>query len=209
MLIELIREAGGHRFRHLAHYKKSDFGYNYYYACCQDDNKSLASESTGKRDRRRMKRFDCKSKLVMQLDLLDRRLFVKLQHDYHTPYTDVRLSQEALGFVNSQCMNKTPAELYRDLQASSIPGAEIVAQHQVYYQWQRANSSIWRHDSDQFLSMSKFLDLHMDLYWHETYTAGNLRAQAIYIRGTISSLVSSTQELVIDATFGTNNSGNI
>ena len=69
--------------------------------------------------------------------------------------------------------------------------------------------SIWRRDHDQFISTSTFLSELDSEYWHEVYTSGNIRALAIYIRGTISALVSSSKELVIDATFGTNSSGKI
>ncbi|KAI0991919.1 hypothetical protein K3495_g16268, partial [Podosphaera aphanis] len=44
-------------------------------------------------------------------------------------------------------------------------------------------------------------------YQHSIYTSGNLRGLAIYIRGTMTTLVSKARELVIDATYGTNNSG--
>ncbi|KAI1000716.1 hypothetical protein K3495_g7484 [Podosphaera aphanis] len=67
--------------------------------------------------------------------------------------------------------------------------------------------SIWRRDHDQFIYTSMFLSELESEYWHEVYTSGNIRALAIYIRGTISPLVSRSKELVIDATFGTNSSG--
>lgn len=209
VLNDLIQGASGYRFRQISHYKKSEFAFNYYFACSQDKDRSKPSKATGKRDRCRMERFNCESNLVIKPNLSSRRLAVKLQHNYHTPYLDTRLSQEILGFVNASCLNKTPAEIFRDLLSSEIPGADMVTQHQIYYQWQLANSRAWRLDADQFISTSKFLANRETLYWHEIFTSGNLRAQAIYIRGSISALVSKTQELVIDATFGTNNSGEV
>lgn len=156
-----------------------------------------------------MKRFSCQSKLILNTDFLNRRLNVSLQHSYHIPYVDIRLSQEALEYVNSHSDDHTPAEIFRDLKSLRIPGADLIAQHQIYYQWQRANSSTWRRDADQFVSATKLLGEYERTLRHEVYFSGNLRGLAIYFNGTMSALVSGTQELVIDATYGTNSSGNI
>lgn len=155
-----------------------------------------------------MKRFSCQSKLTLKIDLLNRRLNISLQHSYHIPYVDIRLSQEALEYVNSHSNGHTPAEIFRDLQSSRIPGADVIAQHQIYYQWQRANSSTWRRDADQFISATKLLGEYESMLRHVVYFSGNLRGVAMYFNGAMSALVSKTKELVIDATYGTNSSGN-
>ena len=154
-----------------------------------------------------MTRFPCDSKLAIKTNFNNRELSISLQHKYHSSYVNIQLSIAALQFIISRCQHQTPAEIYRDLKTSDIPDVEKIAQHQVYYQWQIANSSLWRHDIDSFVSAVKhFNGLGRD-YQHEIFTFGNLRALAIYIRSTISALVSKSQELVIDATYGTNNSG--
>lgn len=207
ILTYCIRDAGKHRFRKIRHFKKSEYKYYYTYVCCQDKNKATQTVSRGKRDRRRMERYPCKSNLDLKLDLLARRLHVKLQHNYHPEYNDIRLSPEALEYVNTHCADHTPAEIFNNLQSSGISWGSKVAQHQVYYHWQRANSSIWRRDPNQFVSATNLLAKFDSKYRHAIYKAGNLRGLAFNIRGTIMALAFKAEELVIDATFGTNNSG--
>ncbi|KAI0999358.1 hypothetical protein K3495_g8838 [Podosphaera aphanis] len=154
-----------------------------------------------------MERYPCKSNLDLKLDLLVLRLQVKSQHNYHPEYNDIRLSPEALEYVNTHCADHIPAEIFNNLQPSGISGGSKVAQHQVYDHWQRANSSIWRRDLNQFVSSTNLSAEFESKFWHAIYKAGNLRGLAFFIRGTIMALASRAEELVIDATFGTNNSG--
>ena len=140
VLVDNIYRAGEHRFRKLRTRKISKLAYDYY--CCQDSARVRKGETLGKRDRLQMKRFPCNSKLSIKLDLMNRRLTVVLRHKYHAPYVNIRLSTAALALVAEKCFGHTPAEIYRDLKASKLPGVELVAEHQVYYQWQRANSSL-------------------------------------------------------------------
>ena len=206
ILTYCIRDAGKHRFRKIRHFKKSEYKYYYAYVCCQDKNKAAQAVSRGKRDRRWMERYPSESNLDLKLDPLARRLHVKLQHNYH-PDNDIRLSLEALEYVNTHCADHTPAEIFNNIQSSEIPEGGKIAQHQVYYHRQRANSSIWRRDPNQFVSATKLLAEYESKHWHAIYKAGNLRGLAFYIHGTILALASRAEELVIDATFGTNNSG--
>lgn len=206
LLVQLIQGAGGHRFRKL-NCTKINNEYYYYYSCSQDSERCKKSISLGIRDQRRMERFKCQSNLKLQANLSNRRLELQFQHDYHSPYLDIRLSLEAIEFVKLRCSGHTPAEIFRDLQSSGISGADMIVQHQIYYQWQCANSSIWRRDLDQFTSANKLLIESGNKYQHAVFKEGNLRGLAIYIRSSMSVLVSKAKELVIDATFGTNNSG--
>ncbi|KAI0994087.1 hypothetical protein K3495_g14096, partial [Podosphaera aphanis] len=132
---------------------------------------------------------------------------VELYHTYHTPYIDIELSDEILGFINELVATRTPAEIYQSLQDSNIPGAQRTVQHQVYYQWQQANRKNWRRDDDQVVSAIRLLEELGDKYSHEVFTTANPRALAIYIHASISNLAQNTKEIVIDATFGTNNAG--
>lgn len=160
-----------------------------------------------KRDRSTMIRFPCDSRLAIKSNFNNRELSISLRHNYHSSYTDIQPSSAVLQFIISRCQHQTPAEIFRDLKTSDVPDVEKIAQHQVYYQWQITNSSLWQHDIDPFISAVKHLDGLGGEYRHEIFTSGNLRALAIYIRSTVSTLVSKSQELVIDATYGTNNSG--
>ncbi|KAI0996088.1 hypothetical protein K3495_g12092 [Podosphaera aphanis] len=113
---------------------------------------------------------------------------VELYHTYHTPYIDIELSDEILGFINELVATRTPAEIYQSPQDSNIPGAQRTVQHQV-------------------VSATRLLEELGDKYSHEVFTTANLRALAIYIHASISNLAQNTKEIAIDATFGTNNAG--
>ena len=132
-----------------------------------------------------MTRFPCDGVLVVKPNLVKRRLVISLHHNYHIPYVSIELSPEAKQFIELRCTNQTPAEIHRDLKVSGIPEVENVAQHQVYYQWQCANSSSWRLDVGPFVSAAKFLDKLGRKYQYATNSSGNLHAFAIYIRGTV------------------------
>ncbi|KAI0992364.1 hypothetical protein K3495_g15822 [Podosphaera aphanis] len=154
-----------------------------------------------------MERFHCNGKLILQPSLQERTMKVELYHTYHTPYIDIELSEEILGFINELVVTRTPAEIYQSLQDSNIPGAQRTVQHQVYYQWQQANRNNWRRDDDQVVSAMRLLKELGDKYSHEVFTTANLRALAIYIHASISKFAQKTKEIAIDATFGTNNAG--
>ena len=66
-------------------------------------------------------------------------------------------------------------------------------QHQVYYQWQQANSSVWQRDPDQFVSAFKFLAENGNKYRCAELKSGNLRGLAIYICGTMFALKSKAK----------------
>ncbi|KAI0998729.1 hypothetical protein K3495_g9466 [Podosphaera aphanis] len=170
VLVDNIHEAGEHRFRKLRTEKANEHEYDY--CCCQDFARARKRETSGKRDRLQKKRYRCNSKLSIKPDLINRRLTVVLRHKYHAPYVNIRLSTAALAF------------------ASKLPGVDRVAEHQVYYQWQCANSSLWKRDADPVIPASEFLDENRSKYQHATYLSGNLRGLAFYIRGTMNALVS-------------------
>lgn len=204
-LIGLIKEAGGHKFRQLM--IKKDPYVKYYYCCNQDSSHEIVSRSTGKRDRFRKKMFDCRSHLTFEPQLSNRRLLVILRHNYHEPNINIELSQAALDFIHSCCSTKTPAEIYRDLQSSGIQGVDQIAQHQVYYKWQQGNASSWKLDADPFTSAKMDLETN-NTCQYSIYHSGNVYGLAIYIQESINTLCNRSKELAIDATYGTNNSGN-
>jgi hypothetical protein len=152
-----------------------------------------------------MERFPCNSKLILCVLLAERKLELTLEHRHHQTYTDIQLSPDVLDFINDRIMTRTPSEIYRDLLAAGIPGSRTVAQHQVYYQWLKANSKTWRRDDDEFTSVTCLLTDAADKYRHETFTSGDARGFAFYILASAS--LSSAMELAIDATYGTNSTG--
>ncbi|KAI0996068.1 hypothetical protein K3495_g12112 [Podosphaera aphanis] len=204
VLVDNIHKAGEHRFRKPRTRKLNEHAYDY--CCCQDSARVRKRETLGQRDRLQMKRFRCNSKLSIKPDLINRRLTLVLRHKYHTSYVNIRLLTAALALVAEKCLGHTPAEIYRDLKASKLPGVDRAAEHQVYYQWQCANSSLWKRDVDPVISETEFLYKNGSKYQHATYSSGNLRGLAFYIRGTMDALVSRAKELLIDATYGTNSS---
>ncbi|KAI0994468.1 hypothetical protein K3495_g13713 [Podosphaera aphanis] len=131
-LTELIREAGGHRFRKRFITKKTNIVY--YYRCSQDTEFKPKTKLSVKRDRHQMERIACGSNLKLSVNLLDRRFNVTLSHIYHEKYTDIQITPSILAFLSTRSSTKTPIELYRELQLSGISDFDKFAQHQVSYQ---------------------------------------------------------------------------
>lgn len=204
-LVSLIREAGVHRFRQLSVDKHSIPVYYYY--CSQDTFWDKNTESASQRDRCQMDRFDCSSRLQFKVDILNRKMIVSLRHEYHTAYVNHQMSEKTINFIRDRCLTNTPGEIYHLLKDSKSKDKDSIMQHQVYYQWQQANSSVWQRDPDQFVSASKFLAEKGNKYRYAELKSGNLRGLAVYICETMSVLKSKAKEMVIDATYGTNNSG--
>lgn len=184
---------------------KTQHNLQYDYCCSQEQDRAEKSVSQGIRDAPRMDRFPCQSNLRLRPCLESRTLGLRLYHLPHQPYSNIRLSDEVLQFVQARILDSTPAEVYRDLLAANVSGSKLATQHQVYYQWQQASSKIWRKDSDQFKSAVKLLTDKQHTF--KEYISGNVRGLTIYIEETISRLAPTTKEVAIDSTFGTNNAG--
>ena len=124
-----------------------------------------------------MDRFSSRSHLAFRPCLEKRTLAISLQHSYHTPYVDHRLSDVTLEFIEARTAISTPAEIYRDLQAAHLPEWESITANQVYYQWQQLNSKIWRRDQDSLKSAQILLSEHKECT-SSLYFAGNMHALA-------------------------------
>ena len=202
-LSKTIWQKGGFRFWHR---RTDNSPLKYIFFCCQDNDRIRKRESKGLRDRPQMKRFSCASYLAFTPSLLNRTLTITLRHTYHIPYASYELSEAVLEFIQNGHRYTTPAEIFRDIQAARIEGWESVASHQVYYQWHLGNSANWRHHSDPVLSAQSLLSERPDI--DSIYqTAANVRALTLYIKEAIDVLVPHTQEMAMDATYGTNNMG--
>jgi hypothetical protein len=200
-LAEIIWKKGGFRFWHR---RTNWIDRAYIYFCTQDEDNAQESVAQGVRDTPRIIRFQCNSRLTFRPSLVDRTLNVNLQHTYYTPYSDRQLSPEVVEFIQARIAVATPAEIYRDIQASRPLGWQSAAPYQMYYLWQQSNSSIWRRDQDPLVSAQILLSEHRE-YTSPVYSVGNLRAIAFYVSDSISSLACCAKELSMDATFGTNN----
>lgn len=128
-----------------------------------------------------------------------------MHHIHHTPYRTVQISPEAAEFISKRVTISTAAEIFRDLRAAKLPGVDLITQKQVYFRWRQANQKLWKRAEDEFESAS--LLLAEENVAHATYVSGRMRGLAIYEAQTISRLKDRTKELLMDATYGTNNSG--
>lgn len=202
-LTEIVWKEGGFRFYHRK--TKTDSGLMYEYYCSQDQDREMKSQSEGKHDVQRMQRFQCQSKLWMRPCLESRAMGLTMFHQHHDSYVNKSLSDEVLEFIQARMTASTASEIYRDLLAARVPGSKTATQSQVYYQWQQANATTWRRDPDSFLSAVQLLS--GGDYPFMEYRSGNLRGLALFIPQSIDLLASSTKEVAMDATFGTNNAG--
>lgn len=202
-LTQLIWATGRHKFRqqNSQHCNTSTL---YSYRCCQDEAWDRSAGQATLRDRQKIKRYSCESKLTLKVSLTNCSLDLTLQHSYHDVYVDISLPLVVQSFVLDRAARQTPSEIYRALYGSHEIGH--VKQHQVYYLWQQANAKMWRRNPDEFLSAHALVAEKPREYQRKEIKVGNLRGLAIYISESISSL-SSCKELAMDATYGTNHSG--
>ena len=132
----------------------------YYCYCSQDEAKERAG-SQQHRDVQRMDRFDCHSQLIIHPCLESRTLFLSIRHNHHDTYVDKQLSTAVLEFIQERIKSSSPAEIFRDLQASDVPGSSLATEHQVYYRY-----------------VSKFYySFKINLYTYNNNTDGSKRIQ--------------------------------
>ena len=129
-LVDIIWQQGGFRFSH--HDTRANYSYRYY--CVQDKAREKKSNQKH-RDFPRMERFDCRSKLLILPCLDSRTLFLSMYHEHHDTYDDKRLSDATLAFINERIESLPPADIFRDLQTSTVPGSESATMEQVYYRY--------------------------------------------------------------------------
>jgi hypothetical protein len=153
-----------------------------------------------------MQRFPCNSRLTIRPSLGDRTLAVNLQHTYHQPYEDIRLSSAVEEFIQEQSVRSTPAHIFRALQESQPSGWQTVSQAQVYNFWHRVNSGNWHRAEDPVDSAKALLSEYKE-YTTKMYYSGNMQGLAFYVSDAIRTLAPRAKELAMDATFGTNNLG--
>ncbi|KAJ5582182.1 ATP-dependent DNA helicase PIF1 [Penicillium sp. DV-2018c] len=206
-LRDIIWEEGGFRFRH----KGTNFKTNLYcYNCSQDEAHVPKYEPTvaeaKQRDRQRMERFSCGSKLSFRPCFQERTLSLSICHKWHTPYEDIRISSGVRKLIEARVSTKTPSEIWREIR--DLPEADGVTRHQIYYVWQKANSELWQRNPDPLTSAAMLLhgkEEYSDQY--KNFQDQNVRALGFYVSETITKVAGNASQLLMDATYGTNNSG--
>ena len=204
-LVEIIWQIGGFRFKHTKTRYSAEPVYEYH--CSQDQMHQKPELIKRKRDRERMERFDCQSKLDIRPNLASRTLQLSLSHQYHNPYEDNRLTPQILEFIEKRRTKSMPAEIYRELRADCTEGYDKVIQSQIYYRWQQANSALWRRNPDPMESALLLLQEQSSRCSFRRFRHKNVAGLAIYNSKTIRALAPTTLEAAMDATYGTNNAG--
>lgn len=121
--------------------------------------KSKKSEKEGVklRDNVGMKRYKCRSRLLISCHKIEGSLskvsILMEHHIKHVDYLDVRMPDEAKEMIREQAEWATPVVLLAKVQAS-FP--DITAS-QVHAAWQQMSQLYWRKDDVQLLSASKLL----------------------------------------------------
>ena len=129
-VLSSLWQQGGFRFIH----KSTSLDIAYYYYCAQDKAKERVG-SQEYRDVQRMERYDCQSYLKIRLCFQSRALFVSIHHEHHRAYIDKHLSTAVLEFSRERITSSPPAEIFRDVQDSNVPGSDLATQHQAYYRY--------------------------------------------------------------------------
>lgn len=204
-LTELIWQNGGFRFRIRRTSARSLTKYSF--NCAQDEDAFGRYSSKKIRDRGHMDRFHCDSKLTLKPSFDNRTLTLTLTHEYHSPYSDIHLSEEIKTFIEDHSSFQSPTELYRNILELKVPGYKLAVQSQVYYLWHKISMKNWKRHDNQIKSAKLLLKEKDDDYFQSEFSVDNYHGLAFYIKNTISKLAKLTKELVIDATYGTNSAG--
>lgn len=202
-LVVLIWRDSGFRFRR--QYNTKNLTYTFY--CAQDNSRFSSNPSKRIRDRGHMERFSCESKLCILPCFEDRSLKLSLCHNYHTPYTDIHLSEEIKKFVEDHGRSQSPAEISQSVQDLKISGYKSAAQSQIYYLWHKVSMRYWQRNENQLDSAKLLLKEKSEDFGQLEFSVDNFRGLAIYVNASISALAKKTEELAIDATYGTNSAG--
>lgn len=85
-----------------------------------------------------MERYPCESILSINVLLDERLLTLQLRHGvWHSPYESSALTTEVIEFVQDRSLMQSPADIFREVVQSDLPGADSVAEHQIYYRWSK------------------------------------------------------------------------
>ncbi|KAK1216777.1 hypothetical protein PQX77_001906 [Marasmius sp. AFHP31] len=148
-----VWRAIGYRFT-VKENKKLPTGWRTRYFCSQDRARKKKSKKVSDAEKHRdnlgMKRFDCKSKLVITSHTVNDEVevYVRLDHhDSHLQYTDVSLPESALEYIRDHLQFK-PNDLVKTLK----PDYQNITSAQVYSAWLRLSEVLWRRADDQMES---------------------------------------------------------
>ncbi|KAK9467972.1 hypothetical protein V1512DRAFT_275098 [Lipomyces arxii] len=142
-LVKLIWEHGGFRFT-----LHRTYGRTMTYYCCQDEEKSKVSKTKGNVLARSMKRYKCRSKAAVSIDLQAKTATIAFKHTYHEPYLDKHVSQEISEWLTNRISQCSPAALFRAVKDEQVSGYERVTHDQIYHLWRGAIKQFWPCDSN-------------------------------------------------------------
>ena len=179
------------------------------YRCSQDKahEKPELADETRQRDSRRMPRYQCHGNICINVDFKTKTLTLRLTHIHHVAYVDRELSSDVMKYINRRAVySKTPSELYNEIVAR-VEFCELkISQKQVKYHWRKVNEVLWRRSKNVLLSTRMLLGEFPETIKPLEYDSGNVRAIGFIVEDTRKRLAQRTEEAVIDATFGTNES---
>lgn len=202
-LVGIIQTTCGYKF----HLRRTKNNYNFQYFCSQDSERQRTRRGHGHRDRREKQMYQCSSGLRLKFDLPALTLSIEYQHRYHSQAEDITIPLEALRYIEERLASATPAEIFRDLVVSAVDGSNVVTRHQVAYRWQIANARLWKREVDPLRSAQVLLEEMSAEYDFQSLQERNLKGLAFFSRKIIDLTTSSTIELSMDASFGTNSAG--
>ncbi|KAF7426653.1 hypothetical protein PC9H_009022 [Pleurotus ostreatus] len=214
MVSHEIWQASGYKFR-VHDNPKIATGYKTRYWCCQDEGRRQRSrpsqrEGAVPRDNVGMKRFACRSRLIIACKLaapkggvsLKRTIRIAIEHHtVHVLYYDVSVPAEALDMVRENLDNATPNELVGRIQAL-FPQ---VTANQIHTAWTVMSEELWKRD-DQQLTSAKLLmeDLSDDVEMFNVVIEDGIEQICWGMKQIARPLIGKVVEVGLDATFETN-----
>ena len=225
MMIREIWNVGGYRFTYVAvpeqrvptngsscpkrvrDHPKMKTGHKTRLWCSQDNGKmqkqrKSKEEGVKLRDHVGMKRYSCRSRLVVTsraADITGQRIVsIRIQHhEKHPQYYDVEMPPEALEIIRANLEWSTPVSMVSRVQAL-FPN---VTAKQIHAAWTRMSEVLWRRDKDQLKSAGLLLDeLGDDVDVFEIEVAEGVEQVCWAMKKIAGRLKGKIVEIAIDAT---------
>ncbi|KAL0574775.1 hypothetical protein V5O48_007186 [Marasmius crinis-equi] len=166
----------------------------------------MVQDPEDQRDTLGMKRYDCKSRLIITARMVDFQMevFIRMDHhDAHFVYKDVSMPETALEYIRDHLQFK-PNDLVKALR----PDYRNIASAQVYSAWLRLSEILWKRDSDQMksaLCLLKELEKAGDVDVFDSTSVDGITQLAWGMKKVAQSMKGCTVvEIGIDATYNTN-----
>ncbi|KAL0578322.1 hypothetical protein V5O48_003669 [Marasmius crinis-equi] len=188
-------------------------GWRTCYWCSQDQARKKKSKKVqdleDQRDTLGMKRYDCKSRLIITARMVDFQMEVFIHmdhHDAHLVYKDVSMPKTALEYIRDHLQFK-PNDLVKALR----PDYRNITSAQVYLAWLRLSEILWKRDSDQMksaLCLLKELEKAGDVDVFNSTSVDGITQLAWGMKKVAQSMKGCTVvKIGIDATYNMNSKG--